>query len=97
MNTTPVLTVVDDSPVIDRIADKVRTLAAVKPALVRLLEWQIDGNSSALTRKAARDGQPLSTQTEAPGRQRTRDRCSQELGPPENLSLPSPPMGEVSA
>jgi len=42
MNTTPVLTVVDDSPVIDRIADKVRTLAAVKPALVRLLEWQID-------------------------------------------------------
>jgi hypothetical protein len=24
------------------VADKVRTLAAVKPALVRLLEWQID-------------------------------------------------------
>jgi len=42
MNTTPVLIVADDSPVIDRIAEKVRTLAAVKPALVRLLEWQID-------------------------------------------------------
>jgi hypothetical protein len=38
----PVLTVTDDSPFVDRIADKVRTLAAVKPALVRLLEWQID-------------------------------------------------------
>jgi hypothetical protein len=29
-------------PFVDRVADKVRTLAAVKPALVRLLEWQID-------------------------------------------------------
>ena len=38
-HTTSVLT--SDDPV-DRIADKVRTLAAVKPALVRLLEWQID-------------------------------------------------------
>jgi hypothetical protein len=51
MDTTPVLTVAprsgkfaktDDSPFVDRVADKVRTLAAVKPALVRLLEWQID-------------------------------------------------------
>jgi hypothetical protein len=29
-------------PFVDRVADKVRTLAAVKPALVRLLEWQIE-------------------------------------------------------
>jgi hypothetical protein len=42
MDTTPVLTVSDDPPFVDRVADKVRTLAAVKPALVRLLEWQID-------------------------------------------------------
>jgi hypothetical protein len=42
MNTTPVLTVSDDPPFVDRVAEKVRTLAAVKPALVRLLEWQID-------------------------------------------------------
>jgi len=42
MNTTPVLTASDDPPFVDRIAEKVRTLAAVKPALVRLLEWQID-------------------------------------------------------
>ena len=42
MNTTPVLTVADDSPFVDRVAEKVRALAAVKPALVRLLEWQID-------------------------------------------------------
>jgi hypothetical protein len=42
MQTTPVLTVADDPPFVDRVADKVRTLAAVKPALVRLLEWQID-------------------------------------------------------
>ena len=49
---TPVFTVaemslsglrtVNDPPFVERIADKVRTLAAVKPALVRLLEWQID-------------------------------------------------------
>jgi hypothetical protein len=38
----PMLTVSDDSPFVDRVAEKVRTLAAVKPALVRLLEWQID-------------------------------------------------------
>jgi hypothetical protein len=37
-----VLTVSDDSPFVDRVAEKVRTLAAVKPARVRLLEWQID-------------------------------------------------------
>jgi hypothetical protein len=36
------ITVADDSPFVDRVAAKVRTLAAVKPALVRLLEWQID-------------------------------------------------------
>lgn len=48
MDTTPVLTEVVPSdlteafPFVDRVADKVLTLAAVKPALVRLLEWQID-------------------------------------------------------
>ena len=26
----------------NRVADKVRTLAAVRPALVRLLEWELD-------------------------------------------------------
>ena len=41
METTPTLTT-DDPPFVDRVADKVRTLAAVKPALVRWLEWQID-------------------------------------------------------
>ena len=39
---TAVSTVSEDTPVVDRISDKVRTLAALKPALVRLLEWQID-------------------------------------------------------
>ena len=39
---TPAHIVAGDSPFVDRVADKVRTLAAVKPALVRLLEWQID-------------------------------------------------------
>jgi len=42
MDMTPVLTVADDSPFVDRVTEKVRTLATVKPALVRLLEWQID-------------------------------------------------------
>lgn len=45
--TAPVLAVSDDPPYVDRITDKVRTLAAVKPALVRLLEWQIDGALTA--------------------------------------------------
>lgn len=40
MDTTPVLTVEDDP--VERVAEKVHRLAAVKPALVRLLEWQID-------------------------------------------------------
>ena len=39
METTPVL--ISDDP-IERVALKVQQLAAVKPALVRLLEWQID-------------------------------------------------------
>jgi hypothetical protein len=40
MNTT---TRSSDDPVfIDRIGHKVRTLTAVKPAIVRLMEWQID-------------------------------------------------------
>lgn len=38
----PALIVSDDPPFVDRIAEKVRTLATVKPALVRLLEWQVD-------------------------------------------------------
>ena len=42
MNTTPVLTVAHDPPFVDRVAEKVRTLGAVKPALVRLFEWQLD-------------------------------------------------------
>jgi hypothetical protein len=42
MHTTPVSTVADDLPFVDRVAEKVRTLVAVKPALVRLLEWQLD-------------------------------------------------------
>jgi hypothetical protein len=42
MDTMPVLTVADDPPFVDRVADKVRALATVKPALVRLFEWQID-------------------------------------------------------
>jgi hypothetical protein len=37
-----VLTVSDDPPFVERISNTVRTLAAVKPALVRLPEWQID-------------------------------------------------------
>ena len=36
------LTVADDSAVVERVADKMRALAVTKPALVRLLEWQID-------------------------------------------------------
>ena len=40
MDTTSVLTVAADP--VERIALKVQQLAAVKPALVRLLEWQID-------------------------------------------------------
>jgi hypothetical protein len=42
MDKTPVLAVADDSPFIDRVADRVRTLAAVRGAFVRLLEWKID-------------------------------------------------------
>ena len=42
MGTSPAHLVADDPPFVERIADKVRTLAAVKPALVRRLEWQID-------------------------------------------------------
>jgi helix-turn-helix protein len=42
MVTTPVPTASDDSPFVDRVPDKVRTLTAVKPALVRLLEWELD-------------------------------------------------------
>jgi hypothetical protein len=34
MITMSVLTVLDDPPFVDRVADKVRTLAAVKPALM---------------------------------------------------------------
>jgi hypothetical protein len=40
MDMRPVLTIPNDP--VERIALKVQQLAAVKPALVRLLEWQID-------------------------------------------------------
>jgi hypothetical protein len=39
METPPVL--ISDDP-IERVALKVQQLAAVKPALVRLLEWELD-------------------------------------------------------
>ena len=42
MDATSVYAVSEDPPFVDRVADKMQTLAAVKPALVRLLEWQID-------------------------------------------------------
>jgi hypothetical protein len=43
-------------PFVERVADKMRTLAAVKPALVRLLEWQID---QELERAASRPSRGL--------------------------------------
>ena len=43
------------SPFVDRVADKVRTLAAVKSALVRLLEWQ-DDEALLRARTATREG-----------------------------------------
>ena len=53
MDTTPVLTVTSGGTqpeppeaFVDRVAEKMRTLAAVKPAIVRLLEWQIDQDSN---------------------------------------------------
>ena len=40
MDTTPVLTVADDP--VDRVMEKVQQLATLRPALVRLLEWELD-------------------------------------------------------
>ena len=42
VTTCPILDKLTDPRFVDRIADKVRALAAVKPPLVRVLEWQID-------------------------------------------------------
>jgi hypothetical protein len=54
MNTAPAHTLTNDPPFVERIVEKVRALALVKPALVRLLEWQID---EALARtEQQRDG-----------------------------------------
>ena len=44
MDTTPVLTVADHP--VDRMMEKVQQLAALRPALVRLLEWELDRNSN---------------------------------------------------
>ena len=73
MDTTPVLTVKnglrssyteqrDDPPFVDRISEKVRTLAAVKPALVRLLEWHIDEELERTEKGGRRDDLPLAVQ-----------------------------------
>ena len=40
MGSTPVLIVTDDP--VDRVMEKVQQLATLRPALLRLLEWQID-------------------------------------------------------
>jgi len=40
MDATPVLARTDDP--VDRVIEKIQQLAAVRPALLRLLEWQID-------------------------------------------------------
>jgi hypothetical protein len=40
MDTTPVLARTDDP--VDRVIENIQQLAAVRPALLRLLEWQID-------------------------------------------------------
>jgi hypothetical protein len=48
----------DDSPVVDRFAEKMRTLAAMKPALARLLEWQIDQELERAASRASRRLKP---------------------------------------
>lgn len=42
MDTAPAHIIAEEPPFVDSCCRQVRTLAAVKPALVRLVEWELD-------------------------------------------------------